>query len=168
MNQQMDQQTIQQAGEQMGQRAERQTIQQAGRREMTTIRTSYWAVVGAALATLFASAVYYAVFGGVWMRLSGGIASTSPQAWEVAAQFGRNVIEMLVLATLMSWLRIVTWPGALRLGLLVWGGFQALAIAGSVIHEQYPVGLYVLHVGDALMTTLIAVSILVRWSRPRA
>ncbi|WP_433510676.1 DUF1761 domain-containing protein [Nonomuraea sp. CA-143628] len=163
MNQKMDQQTIQQ----VGQRAEQQMIQQAGRRETTTVRTSYWAVVGAAVVTLFASAVYYTVFGGVWVRLSGGTAATSPQAWEIAAQFGRNVIEMLVLATLMSWLRIATWTGALRLGLLVWGGFQALAIAGSVIHEHYPVGLYVLHVGDALMTTLIAVSILVRWSRPR-
>ncbi|MEU7740808.1 DUF1761 domain-containing protein [Nonomuraea sp. NPDC049158] len=152
----------------MNQQMNQPTIQQAEQSETKIVRIHYWAVVVAAVVTLFASAVYYAVFGGVWMRLSGGVASTSPQAWEIAAQFGRNVIEMLVLATLMRWLRIVTWTGALRLGLLVWGGFQALAIAGSVIHEHYPVGLYVLHVGDALMTTLIAASILVRWSRPRA
>ena len=129
--------------------------------ESKTLRTNYWAVIVAAVATLFASSVYYVVFGSVWMRLSGGVAATSPQAWEIIAQFGRNCVEILVLATLMRWLRIATWTGAARLGLLVWAGFQALAIAGSVLHEHYPVGLYVLHVGDALMTTLIAVTILV-------
>ena len=33
---------------------------------------------------------------------------------------------------------------------------------GSVVHEHYPLGLYLLHVGDALMTTLIMALILGR------
>jgi hypothetical protein len=131
-----------------------------------TIRINYWAVLVAAVATLIASSVYYTVFGSVWQSLLGDAGGGAPpEAWEIAGQFARNVVEILVLATLMRWLRITAWREAVRLGLLVWAGFQALAIVGSVLHEHYPVGLYVLHTGDALMTTLIAVSVLVAWRR---
>jgi hypothetical protein len=114
----------------------------------------------AALATLVASALYYTVFGTVYARLRGVAASTTPQVWEIAAQFGRNVLVAFVLATLLRRLAVRTRGAALRLGVLVWLGFQAMEVLGSVVHEHYPVGLYLLHVGDALMTTLIMALIL--------
>jgi hypothetical protein len=55
--------------------------------------------------------------------------------------------------------------GALRVGLLVWFGFEAMAVVGSVLHENYPLGLYLIHVGDALMATLIMALILGAWRR---
>jgi hypothetical protein len=47
----------------------------------------------------------------------------------------------------------------------VWFGFEAMAVVGSVLHENYPLGLYLLHVGDALMATLIMALILGAWRR---
>ena len=54
---------------------------------------------------------------------------------------------------------------ALWLGLLVWVGFQAMAVVGSVLHENYPLGLYLIHVGDALQATLTMALILGTWRR---
>jgi Protein of unknown function (DUF1761) len=51
------------------------------------------------------------------------------------------------------------------MGLLVWVGFQAAAVAGSVLHENYPLGLYLIHVGDALQATLLMALILTAWRR---
>lgn len=125
-------------------------------------RINYWAVGAAAVATLVASSVYYMVFGGVWASLR-GVATAAPQPWELTGQLGRNLIEVLVMAVLLSRFQIRTRREAVGFGLLVWLGFQAMMIAGSVLHESYPVGLYVLHVGDALMTTLLVVFILSTW-----
>lgn len=116
----------------------------------------------AALVTLVASAIYYTVFGTVYARLRGAAVSTQPQFWEIAVQFGRNLLVAFVLATLLRRLAAPTRGAALRLGVLVWLGFQAMEVLGSVVHEHYPVGLYLLHVGDALMTTLIMARILGR------
>jgi hypothetical protein len=52
-------------------------------------------------------------------------------------------------------------------GLLVWVGFQAMAVAGSVLHEGYPLGLYLIHVGDALQAMLLMALILGAWRRGR-
>jgi len=136
----------------------------------TTLRTgiNYWAVVVAAAATLVASFVWYVVFGNAWLTLRGidpSTADTTPEVWVMVAQFVRNLVVAFALAFLLSRLRTTTVGGALRLGLLVWVGFEAMAIAGSVLHEQYPLGLYAIHVGDALMATLVMTLILGRWRR---
>ena len=51
------------------------------------------------------------------------------------------------------------------MGLLVWLGFEAMAVVGSVLHEGYPLGLYLIHVGDALQVTLVMALILGAWGR---
>jgi len=130
---------------------------------MTTLtRRRAGGVVLAAMATLVASAIYYTVFGTVYQRLRGAAASTTPEFWEIAVQLGRNILVAFVLATLLRRMAITGRGAALRLGVLVWLGFQAMEVLGSVVHEHYPLGLYLLHVGDALMTTLIMALILGR------
>jgi hypothetical protein len=136
----------------------------------TTLRTgiNYWAVAVAAAATLVTSSVWYIVFGNAWLTLRGMDPSTadmSPEVWVIAGQFARNLVVAVVLAFLLRRLGTATWGGALRLGLLVWVGFEAMAIAGSVLHEQYPLGLYAIHVGDALLGTLTMTLILGLWRR---
>lgn len=129
------------------------------------MRVNYWAVGAAAVTTLVASAVYYIVFGGVWASLR-GVAPAPPHAWELLAQLGRNVLEIVILAVLLNRLQAGTRRRAFGYALLIWLGFQAMMIAGSVLHEGYPIGLYLLHVGDALMTTLLATFILTLRLRP--
>lgn len=119
------------------------------------------AVAVAAVATLIASSLYYMVFGPVYEELR-GVATAAPDPLTAVAQLGRNVVVAGVLVTLLRRFGITSRGGAVRVGLLLWLGFQAMAVLGSVIHEQYPAGLYLLHVGDALLTTMIMAVILGR------
>jgi hypothetical protein len=89
----------------------------------------------------------------------------APQAWQMVGQFARNLVVAFVLAHLLRWLEVATWKRALQVGLLVWFGFQAMAVVGSVLHEDYPLGLYLIHVGDALQATLLMALILGAWRR---
>jgi hypothetical protein len=131
-------------------------------------KVNYWAVLVAAVTSLIASAVYYMAVGNAWLTLRGIDPSTTemtPQLWQMAGQFARNLVVAFVLAYLLSRLAVTTPKGALGVGLLVWFGFQAMAVVGSVLHENYRLGLYLIHVGDALMATLIMALILGAWRR---
>lgn len=135
---------------------------------MVTVKINYWAVVAAAAATLVTSALWYVVFGNAWLTLRGidpATADQTPEAWVMVAQLARNLVVASVLAFLLSKFGTVTAGGALRLGLLLWFGFEAMAIIGSVLHEQYPLGLYAIHAGDALQATVVMALILGTWRR---
>lgn len=118
-------------------------------------------VLVAAVATIFVSSLYYIVLGDVYADLRGG-ATLSTELWPIAVQLVRNLVVATVLATLLARLGVTTRGAALRVGVLVWFGFQAMEVLGSVIHEGYPFGLYLLHIGDALVTTLVMALVLVR------
>jgi|Tabmets5t2r1_1033131.scaffolds.fasta_scaffold03729_3 hypothetical protein len=51
------------------------------------------------------------------------------------------------------------------MGLLVWLGFRGHGRRRLVLHEGYPLGLYLIHVGDALQVTLVMALILGAWGR---
>ena len=131
-------------------------------------RVNYWAVLVAAVAVLVTSVLWYVVFGNAWLRLRGidpDTAELTPPVWQMAGQFARNLVVATVLDHLLRWLEVATWKRALQVGLLVWFGFEAMAVAGSVLHEGYPLGLYLIHVGDALQATLLMALILTAWRR---
>jgi hypothetical protein len=60
-----------------------------------------------------------------------------------------------VLAHFVVSLNVDNVRRALKLALVVWGGFQLSMIFGSVLHENYPVALFVIHAGDALAKSLV-------------
>ena len=129
-------------------------------------RVNYWAVLVAAVAVLVTSVLWYVVFGNAWLRLRGidpDTAELTPPVWQMAGQFARKRVVDTVLDHLLRWLEVATWKRALQVGLLVWFGFQAMAVVGSVLHEGYPLGLYLIHVGDALQATLLMALILGAW-----
>jgi len=129
-------------------------------------RVNYWAVLVAAAAILVTSALYYIMVGSAWLRLRGidpSTAEMTPPLWQMTGQVARNLVVATVLAHLLRWLEVATWKRALQVGLLVWFGFQAMAVVGSVLHEGYPLGLYLIHVGDALQATLLMSLILGAW-----
>jgi hypothetical protein len=131
-------------------------------------KVNYWAVLVAAATSLIASAVYYIVLGKAWLTLRGidpDTARMEPEAWQMAGQLARNLVVAFMLAYLLSRLGATTPTSALRMGLLVWLGFEAMAVVGSVLHEGYPRGLYLIHVGDALQVTLVMALILGAWGR---
>ena len=131
-------------------------------------RVNYWAVLVAAMTSLVASAVYYIVLGNAWLTLPGidpSTAEMTPPLWQVTGQFARNLVVATALSHLLRWLEVTTWKRALQVGLLVWFGFEAMAVVGSVLHEGYPLGLYLIHVGDALQATLLMSLVLGAWRR---
>ena len=132
-------------------------------------KVNYWAIVVAAVLAFIASALYYTALNPVWLELRGIDPSTAarPQVWEVLGQLARNLVVAYVLAYLFARLDVIDWRGALRLGIWVWVGFEAMAIVGSVLHEGYPLPLYAIHVGDALMTTLLMAAVVGVWRTPR-
>ena len=133
-------------------------------------RVNYWAVLVAAVAVLVTSVLWYVVFGNAWLRLRGidpDTAELTPPVWQMAGQFARNLVVATVLDHLLRWLEVATWKRALQVGLLVWFGFEAMAVAGSVLHEGYPLGLYLIHVGDALQATLVMAFLVAVASRQR-
>lgn len=83
----------------------------------------------------------------------------------MVGQLGHNLVIAFALACVLARLEVRTRKDALRVGLLVWVGFQAAAVAVSVLHENYPLGLYLIHVGDALQATLLMALILTAWRR---
>ncbi|MBC8094112.1 MAG: DUF1761 domain-containing protein [Pseudonocardia sp.] len=121
---------------------------------------NYRAVLVAAVAALVASSVYYILLGGAYQALRPDPSTADPQAWKIVGQLARNIVMITVLAVVMRRLRISTVRDALGLAGLIWIGFQAVAVSGSVIHEQYPLGLFALHIGDALLTTVLSALIL--------
>lgn len=134
-------------------------------------RINLLAVVVAAIAAFVASTVYYMLLGNIYLALRGidpSAVSRTPQMWQIAGQLVRDFVVAFVLAYFVSRLRIFDWKGAVELALWVWVGFQAMQIAGAVLHEGYPVGLYAIHVGDALMTTFLMAVMLGVWAGRKA
>ncbi len=122
-------------------------------------------IVVAAIVAFILSGLYYTVFGSIWNHLRGLDPSITPvpTAFEIVAQLIRNLINAFVFAYIYKRFEIGNLKSAIGLGLVIWFGFQAMQIVGGVIHENYPLGLYGLHVGDALMTTLVMTTIVVGW-----
>lgn len=140
----------------------------AGEQSAQNRKINYWAVLVAAMTALATSAVWYVIFGEAWLTLRGidpDTTTMTPSVGQLAGQLGRNLVVAFVLAVLLRRVGTTSVGGAVRLGLLVWFGFEAMAVVGSVIHEQYPVGLYAIHVGDALQATLLMTVILGTWRR---
>ena len=136
------------------------------------LKVNYLAVIAAAVAAMGEGAVWYSslLFGDVWMTLRGldpsALANMTPPLGEITAEFIRSLIVAYVLARFVVLTGVSGWMGAVRLGLWLWLGFQAMAVAGSVIHENYPWQLYAIHAGDALAKTLLMAVIVGAWRKP--
>jgi hypothetical protein len=91
------------------------------------------------------------------------LADLRPPVGELVGEFVRNLVIAFVLAHFVVHLEISDWKGAVQLALWVWAGFQAMLLIGAVLHEKLPWRLYAIHVGDALVKTLLMTVILAEW-----
>jgi hypothetical protein len=135
------------------------------------LKINYVAVVVAALAAFVVGALWYSplLFGKAYMEVRGmnpdAMADMRPPAAELLGEFAKNVVVAFVLAHFVVSLGVGDWKSAVRLGLWVWVGFQAMLLMGAVLHEKMPWMLYAIHAGDALVKTLLVTVILGVWRR---
>jgi len=88
-------------------------------------------------------------------------------AWQALTLLVRHFVVAFALAYLVARLGIVGWKSALQLGLLLWIGFPAVLLAGSVIHDNVPWMLAAIHAGDWLVKILLMTVILGVWRRSK-
>jgi Protein of unknown function (DUF1761) len=129
-------------------------------------RTSYLAVVVAAVAAFVASLVWYTVFGNAMMELRGVDPATAAEVatpiWTMLFVVAQSLVVALMLAYFVAQLGITSLRGAVRLGALVWV-FPAMILLGSVVHENVPFMLAAIHAGDWLVKLLLMAVILGVW-----
>ena len=127
------------------------------------------AVLVAGVAAFVVGAMWYSplLFGKAYMEVRGldprVMAEVRPPVAELVGEFARNLVIAFVLAHFVVRLEVDNWSGAVQLALWVWVGFQAMLLLGAVLHEKMPQKLYAIHVGDALMKTLLMTVILAAW-----
>lgn len=127
---------------------------------------NYLAVLVATVTAFVVSSVWYMAFAGVWARLStagAAVAGERPAPWKMGVEFLRTLVVVGVFAGLAAAIGIDGVPGALSLALGVWLGFPVILLSGSVLHENTPVRLAVLHAGDWLVKLLAIAAVVGVW-----
>ena len=74
---------------------------------------------------------------------------------EIVVELARTLVGAIVFAHLVVRLGIRDWAGGVRLGLGVWLGLPTMILLGSVAHENVPLPLAAIHIGDWLVKALI-------------
>lgn len=121
------------------------------------------AVALAAVAAMAVSLGWYTIFGRQLAALSPAAAGAGqPPPWKLAIEFGRGLVVAAVVAILIVALDVGVLEGA-GLGVVLWVGFPAVLLIGSVLWEDVPVRLATLHAGDWLVKLLVIAVIISSW-----
>ncbi len=134
---------------------------------MPRVRLSAVGVV--AVVCFVVGALWYSplLFGNAYLALRGiesnSASAATPLPGELIAEILRCFVVAYTFAFFIVRLGIDSLKGALKFALLVWIGFQGFVLIGSVIHEGYPVGLFAIHAGDALVKAISSCVILALW-----
>ena len=126
---------------------------------------NYWALTVSVVVAFLASAIYYTSLAAQLARFSPAAAggATKPGLAQVATEILRNLVLALVIVFLVQRLGTAGWSDAIRLALLLWIGFPAVLLSGSVIYEKVPWQLAAIHAGDWLVKLVLITSIITIW-----
>lgn len=125
-------------------------------------RTLFLALIAASVASFVASSLWYSplIFGKQLLELSGAGSHLDHASAKVAGEILRDFVLACVVARLIVLLKPSDSKHVLLLGALLWIGFPVLLLSGSVMWQNVPWILGVIHAGDwfvklLLMTTLL-------------
>jgi Protein of unknown function (DUF1761) len=115
------------------------------------------AIVLAAVSAFAASSLWYSsiLFGRQFFALSGMAAAAQPEAWKVAAELLRNVLLASVISVLFERLPGRRFGDALGFAMILWLGFPFTLLSGSVLWQNVPSELALIHLGDWLVKILL-------------
>jgi hypothetical protein len=138
--------------------------QSARAEEEKVMELNYLAVVVGAVTVFVVSATWYGVFGKRLAELNDVYADTGqPPVWKLLAEFARGLVVAAVVAGLTLEMGIEGWLAAVGLGLVLWIGFPAIILSGSVIHEKVPWKLAAIHAGDWLLKLIVIAVVVGVW-----
>ena len=127
-------------------------------------KISYTAVVVTGLMAFALSLLWYSplLFGNIWMSLRDAAVNPLP-GWTFAFAPLREIITSFLLAYLIVRLEIRNWKSALGLALGLWFVFYFVQLAGSVLWDNRPWQLAMVHGGDWLMKMIFMSVVLNAW-----
>jgi hypothetical protein len=126
---------------------------------------------GNPVAVAVATVVAFLLSGGYYAVLSGRLARLSPayaepggtSAVKVVLELVRTMVVAVVIAGLVGATGVDGLGPALLLAVLLWVGFPAVLLSGSVLHEAVPPQLAAIHAGDWLLKLLVITGIVGAW-----
>ena len=127
-----------------------------------------------AVVCFLVGALWYSplLFGNTYSALRGiepsATTAATPPPGELIAEIVRCFVLAYTFAHFILRLGIDSVKGALTFALQVWLGFEGFVLIGSVVHEGYPVNLFAIHAGDALVKAIIGCVILALWHKRTA
>ena len=134
------------------------------------VSVNFVSILVAAIASMVIGAFWYSpiLFGKVWIREMGlkekemkKMKKGSGKSY--VANFITLLITSYILALLIKVLSVATLMEGVRIGFLLWLGFIATVMLGSVLWEGKSVKLYLIGVSYQLVSIVVMSLILVRW-----
>jgi len=137
--------------------------------ELEGARVSYWAIMASSVVAFAASLLWYSplLFGRIWSATRGASVASTP-AWTFLVAPLRELCVAVVLAHLITRLRLFDLKGAIGFALALWTAFFAVQMAGAILWDHRPVMLTAVHAGDWLMKMLIMSIMLSAWHAKRS
>jgi mannitol-specific phosphotransferase system IIBC component len=127
----------------------------------------YLAILLCAVASMIIGSLWYGpLFGKTWMKLQGFTKQDIEKGKKMnmapyyLVAFVASLITAYILEWLMNALKVSSIKGALLLVFLIWLGFYATTLSGSIIWEGKPAKLYILNVSYWLVSLLVSSAIL--------
>ena len=100
-------------------------------------------------------------FGKAWVELSGK--DLKPAVRWIPVGFAAHLVAVLALAVIVNLANATTLLEGIAAGLLVSIGFIGAMLAGELVWEKIPFKLFLIRIGDQLVTLSLAGAILAVW-----
>lgn len=130
---------------------------------MKKMKINLWSVLLATLVAFIISSIWYANFGKLLMQLHGVDPLTAQQdisPLTMLLELARTFILGIILAYFVGTLQINQWMAAIKLTAILWIGFPFILLTGSILHENFPWRIAIIHAGDWFIKPLAMILIL--------
>ncbi|MEU1877725.1 DUF1761 domain-containing protein [Streptosporangium sp. NPDC020072] len=123
-------------------------------------------VIAASIVAFVLSSTYYALLTPTEKRLLGERApdrGDRPPPLKVLLELARGLVVASVIAGLARYAGLTDVWSTVVLGLVLWAGFPAVLLTGSMMWERTPAVTAALHAGDWLVKILVISAIVGAW-----
>jgi len=129
---------------------------------------NWGAIAAAAVLAFMSSMAWYIALAAQRSKLLGvapdpGAGRRPPPPMKIIAELARNAVFAIALSWLIAATGMTDLAGAVRLALVVWLAFPVLILAGSVLWENVPWRLALIHAGDWFVKLVLVAAVLAIW-----